>query len=219
MEGLLGRGGRVGNLGCEGRWLIHRDGLFSFEFAEGGGDLRSGSVLTAFSCADPAGFAVWLAAQTPAALSLVGSASTRKKTMSTMTRAALAWHATVGYGVKTDEPFGRELAKRVADFLEASPSPNGISQRHRDYCGMGLFFSAARGVFEHNDVHDGFPSGPAAESFGTRTAFVDWLAGQSDASLRGPLPGKADLGRLFLWDNQRLTKEAIERAMKEGGCV
>jgi hypothetical protein len=214
VANLLGQGGRVGEIGWEQRrWLIRRDGLFSFEFVSGGeSTLRSGSVVTtAFSCADPTVFAMWLATQTPATLALPTDSTWR------MTRAALAWYAAVGYGIKTNEPLGRELAERVADFLEARPSPNGICQVRRDHCGMGLFFNRSRNVFEHNEVYDGFPHGPATESFSTRVAFVDWLTGQHDLSLRGPLPDKADMKRLVLWDNQRLTKVDIETAINRKG--
>jgi hypothetical protein len=103
---------------------------------------------------------------------------------------------------------GTTLANAVATRLEAGRI---LAFSHPEYCGIGL--QCKDGVFVLAEVQDGRM--PTAEEvrqwraagdqveyqqFATRSAFVAWLAAQSDASLSGRA-----LAKTFLHDNQRLT--------------
>lgn len=75
----------------------------------------------------------------------------------------------------SEEPYGHELARAVADELEQ----RDIGYRHRDYCGTGME--------KHGDT---YTFGPILDGgmivkhqFTGRDAFIEWLAVQSDKSL------------------------------------
>lgn len=100
---------------------------------------------------------------------------------------------------------GTELAGEIVALIEVGLS---IGYVHRDYCGMGLCCS--EGIFVYDAVFDGailsrtemqrWPGSPGQRrEFGSRHAFVAWLAQQTDLSLSG-----SDLDP-WLTDNQRLT--------------
>jgi hypothetical protein len=99
-------------------------------------------------------------------------------------------------------PFGRELAERVADYLQRWQE---IAYSHAYYCGMGLFHDD--GEFAYADVSD---SGVGVwrgvfQVFPDREAFVAWLARQSDDSLFGH--EEADP---FYRGNQRISRQRLE---------
>jgi len=97
-------------------------------------------------------------------------------------------------------PYGIALAERVADHLTAGRE---IAYSHRDYCGMGLFFS--RGGFEYSAVADGYPSSSDDNrSFSNREAFVAWLAQQSDVTL-------------FNQGNQGISRARLEDELAKAG--
>lgn len=104
------------------------------------------------------------------------------------------------------EPFGRELAERVADGLQAGWS---LGYGHRDYCGMGLHWQDGR--FCYAEVWDNRLDEPALRSFDEREAFVEWFAHQSTASL-----ARLDDPRPFFHGNQVITRgrllQFVERA-------
>lgn len=84
-------------------------------------------------------------------------------------------------------PYGVELAERVAGRLAAGFC---VSDHHRDYCGMGLWFIGGR--YCYDECWDGQPpelewmlkpNSRGSRVFTTRAAFVEWFAAQSDHSL------------------------------------
>jgi hypothetical protein len=109
--------------------------------------------------------------------------------------------------------YGTELATKVADFLGEGGE---IRHAHRDYCGTGLCF--AEGRFVYDEVEDGFfrslreqTRAPLAV-FDDRGAFITWLAAQSDDSLSGK-----ERGDDWYTDNQRITRERLEEAVRASG--
>jgi hypothetical protein len=103
-------------------------------------------------------------------------------------------------GVDDPEPYGRALAEKVADALDRGVK---VAYDHRDYCGMGLVKLDAGYVY--GVFNDGSPE--AVATFSTREAFVEWLSAQSDASLSGRDEDP------FVWDNQRLTRARLAKAL------
>jgi hypothetical protein len=111
------------------------------------------------------------------------------------------------------EPYGAGLANKVADALERGQS---VVYGHADYCGTGLRYVGGRYVYD--DVWDGElaclreqppTSERALAAFSDRPAFVTWLAEQCDQSLSG-----RDHKDPFYWNNQRLTRTRLERAVE-----
>lgn len=94
------------------------------------------------------------------------------------------------------EPFGHDIAERVANGLQAG-WPLGYA--HRDYCGTGLHWQDGR--FYYAEIYDSLPYEPMLQVFDEREAFVAWLAGQSTASL-----ARLDAPRVFLHGNQTITR-------------
>ena len=112
-----------------------------------------------------------------------------------------------------DEPYGRELAERVADRLERGEA---LVYAHREYCGMGLCYTGSQYVY--GEVMDGLvimpadlaswgvnPSRLKQRVFDSREAFVAWLAQQSDESLYG-----YELDDPWRRGNQRITRARLE---------
>ena len=111
------------------------------------------------------------------------------------------------------EPYGTGLANKVADALERGQS---VLYGHGDYCGTGLRYVEGRYVYD--DVWEGELAclrqrPPTCERalavFPDRAAFVGWLAEQCDQSLSG-----RDQKDQFFWNNQRLTRSRLERAVE-----
>ncbi len=122
-----------------------------------------------------------------------------------------------------DIPYGDALAEAVADRLAVKPEVGevpGVVNNHRDYCGMGLDYApvgtrdfdgltgalgepSAVSQYRYGHVHDGNID-KAKIGFPERSAFVAWLARQSDRSLFGLDEDEWSRG------NQRLTRERLE---------
>lgn len=111
-------------------------------------------------------------------------------------------------------PYGRTLAERVADRLEAGGC---VSGRHREFCGMGLWFM--EGCYCYDESWDARP--PELEAmlrpntrggrvFRARGEFVAWFAAQSDHSLAG---FEKDA---WFHQNQTITRERLRREL---GCA
>lgn len=110
------------------------------------------------------------------------------------------------------EIIGKQLATEVTIRLECG---NVLAHDHRDYCGMGLRY--AEGYFIYSEVYDGqLPlegevknwqeaGDVERKSFNSRSAFINWLAKQSDESLSGK-----ELANAWLHGNQRLTLERLK---------
>jgi hypothetical protein len=115
--------------------------------------------------------------------------------------------------VSPSTPYGEALASRVADRLECG---DALSYRHREYCGVGLRFVEPQ--FIYGEAFDGVvltpddlrasgtnPANIEHVVFNSRTAFVTWLAAQSDESLSGN-----DSPSEWLRGNQRITRARLE---------
>lgn len=96
-------------------------------------------------------------------------------------------------------PYGRELAEKVAEALQRG----ALAYSHRDYCGMGLETGSA-GEYLYGEVWDGGLA-VTVHSFPDRTAFVNWLAVQSDASM-----AMLDAKDTWYWNNQVITRQRLE---------
>lgn len=113
------------------------------------------------------------------------------------------------------QAYGIAFAERVAHALQSGGS---VYYRHRDYCGMGLWFEQE--CFCYDEIYDCGPhpleevkaNGPArgGHVFETRHAFVGWLAQQSDHSLAG-----FEHENPFWHENQRITRARLQ---EELGC-
>lgn len=99
------------------------------------------------------------------------------------------------------EEYGVDLARRVAGYLRNNRS---ISNEHRDYCGVGLFFHNT-GNFTVSYVMDGFCD-TTIRDFQNEDAFVEWLSVQSDYTMSGVNDNLDD----FYLNNQRITREKLE---------
>jgi hypothetical protein len=111
------------------------------------------------------------------------------------------------------EPYGIGLANKVADLLVRGQS---VLYGHPDYCGTGLRY--VQGRFLYDDVWEGElaslrqqppTSERALAAFPDRASFVTWLSEQCDQSLSG-----RDRADPFYWNNQRLTRSRLERAVE-----
>jgi hypothetical protein len=102
--------------------------------------------------------------------------------------------------------YGIDLAERVADYLVRV---GDIKHEHKDYCGMAL--GHRDGEFIYGEVYDGvFPSDEKVTRFPDKTAFIEWLARQSDRSLSG---AERDDG--FYPNNQRVTRKRLLQHIDE----
>lgn len=108
-------------------------------------------------------------------------------------------------------PYGLALAEAFADYLILHGT---LHAAHRDYCGVG--FAYENGRFVYDFVYDGYLGGWSVEgmpsplaSFEERTAFVGWLAIQSDESLCG-----REIADPWYVDNQRITRAYLEEALQ-----
>lgn len=97
---------------------------------------------------------------------------------------------------RTDK-FGTVLAGQVADVLHRQ----SLAYSHRDYCGMGL--ELRDGFYMYGEVQDGCLQ-PSLR-FGERAEFVEWLSGQSDASL-----ARLEENNAWYWGNQVINRERLE---------
>ena len=87
-----------------------------------------------------------------------------------------------------DTPFGADLARQAVRVLKTRRNTgtlHALVRLHRDYTGHGLYYEADSGAFYISASLDGLPEGAPLISFTDETAFVDWLARQSDLSLSG----------------------------------
>lgn len=187
-------GGRILN-GWSAHWLVARSAVFTYEVLK---DERR----VVYSTRDRGAFTDWLAAQSAASL----DAHVRGKTTDTIeviSADALRRAVEGRHGVADPEPYGQDLATRVAVALERGAV---IAHGHRDYGGMGLFMIG--GEYLYAEVYDGLPAGDPPARFTSRLDFVVWLAAQSDATLRG------DPSDPFLFDNQRVTRARLAEVVR-----
>ena len=103
------------------------------------------------------------------------------------------------------EPFGEDLATRVAKRLETQ----NLNYSHQFYCGHGLFLHD--NVFELWELQEGYPDERAGSKkimeWRTQKTFVAWLAKQSDYSLSGADPDHEMFEETeFMRNNQRITR-------------
>lgn len=103
------------------------------------------------------------------------------------------------------EPFGHDLAERVASGLQAGWV---LAYSHRDYCGMGLYWQDGR--FCYAEIYDGRPDEPALRVFDERDAFVEWFASQSSASL-----ARLDDPKPFFRGNQVIARWRVLEFVKQ----
>lgn len=114
--------------------------------------------------------------------------------------------------------YGLELATKVIDKLKKLPASrdgydvitNGLYHSHRDYCGIGLFFT--REKFLLGEVNDGM--GPSIDLivFDNEKEFLNWLAKQSDQSM-SLMVRKDNLS--FNFNNQTITKIRLEYFLED----
>ncbi|WP_346318946.1 hypothetical protein [Chitinophaga sp. YIM B06452] len=104
--------------------------------------------------------------------------------------------------------FGYHLASQVAGKLDEGHS---LGYFHRDYCGMGLQKND-KGEYLYGELHDGYMDGllKAPSKFGSRKAFVDWLAFQSTASL-----ARLNDSEPFFRGNQTITRKRLEDFLRQ----
>ncbi len=100
-------------------------------------------------------------------------------------------------------PYGRQLAESVAAALEKGK----LGYSHRDYCGRGLE-KDPDGTYLYGELWDGGMLKPE-RTFPDKTAFVNWLAEQSDASM-----ALLDAKETFYWNNQVLNRARLEAFAK-----
>lgn len=96
-------------------------------------------------------------------------------------------------------PVGHLLAEQVASKLE---SGQWLGYSHRDYCGMGLEYRERR--FVYGELQDGMIY-IVKRQFDSRSAFVEWLAVQSTASL-----ARLDEADDFVRGNQVITRQRLQ---------
>ncbi len=94
-------------------------------------------------------------------------------------------------------PYGKELAKKVADYLEKG---GAIGNVHRDYCGMGLI--AQDNIYYYCSIFDGYFLEDDIRF--TKEDFIDWLAVQNDYTM-----SLKEKGNAWDTDNQVITKERL----------
>merc|ERR1711998_477538 len=99
-------------------------------------------------------------------------------------------------------PYGSQLASRVAKALTTGKQ---VSYSHRDYCGVGLGFTKAKG-FVMGPVFDGYLD--EGHVWSSQKDFVNWLAAQSDFTLSGYDPD-SELVSAWHQGNQRITRERL----------
>lgn len=100
---------------------------------------------------------------------------------------------------RLDTPYGQDLANKVADALQYGT----LAYSHRDYCGTGLEADST-GQFLYGEVWDGGMITPL-QVFPDRTAFVNWLAAQSDASM-----ARLEASDPWYWNNQVINRMRLE---------
>ena len=99
----------------------------------------------------------------------------------------------------TVEPYGQTLAQNVLARLRLGHT---LAYYHRDYCGTGLWLNDGR--IEYGDRYDG-GADRVLHTFDNDTAFISWLAAQSNASL-----ARLEEENPFYWGNQTLTRARLE---------
>jgi hypothetical protein len=103
-----------------------------------------------------------------------------------------------------NEPFGMGLARKVVERLKHRSFGYG----HRDYCGMGFEYSG--GMYLYGGLWDGVME-ERARVFASEEELVEWLAGQSDASM-----ARLEEVDDFYWGNQTVTKARLEEFVAGG---
>lgn len=118
------------------------------------------------------------------------------------------WSAPDRIAALSKEPFGKDLMQRVAERLQKGERP--LCNRHREYCGHGLFFED--GKIQLVEVQDGDPRNDIL-SWDTAEAFVDFWAKQSDYTCSGADSASSAFFTEDPFDlnNQRITKERLEK--------
>ena len=220
VAGHLERGGRCGYVYKTHCWLVSRGPeRFSFEVETRSPPDKLMVMRPVFE-AKKGVFSDWLSGQSPKALADHVTASIGQPEGSPpqlLTQEDLEDDVRRGYGVAERVRVGEVLAERVAAYLQLRGHISTISNVHRDFCGMGLFFDPFKGRFHHCEFHDGFPNfreGAERQDFGTKEEFVLWLSDQTDESFRGAMPPITE--DAFFWDNQRLTRQGIIEKLQEG---
>lgn len=124
--------------------------------------------------------------------------------------------------MNNQEQYGKELAKKVAKFIEKKSTLNSICYFHRDYCGVGFFLK--EGIYYYTHFFDGYPSlvfdsekpENLIQKFTKKSEFVNWLAKQSDQSLSGENDyNYHGYDNSFYVDNQRITKKRLKNILAE----
>lgn len=194
---LLAQGGRVGN-GFSAHWLILRNTHYSHEI------LKSCPRKVNYSTSNPKEFEAWLSHQSAQTLDDAVRPHCND-IIEIFDRTILEDAVRRKLGVLDKTPYGISLATRITDALDSGMS---ILNTHRDYCGMGLVKEGENYVY--GSVFDGYLQEPdPSGSFGSRKEFIDWLASQSDALFAG-----REIENEFYWDNQRITRQRLEDALK-----
>lgn len=109
------------------------------------------------------------------------------------------------------EPYGNELATKLANFLEKEGK--FIPRIHRDYCGVGFEFSNGKFYFGH--VYDGYCDNDI-KTFDKKDDLIEWLSKKNDYKMSG-FDSKEDLYETTEWmrNNQRIYKEDIQKFINE----
>ena len=111
------------------------------------------------------------------------------------------------------QPVGAELARAVAQKLKTGAH---ILNCHRDYCGHALaYLNNAYAILEVNDGN--LEWGELVISFTEESAFIAYLANQSNLSLSGCDESAKELyvSDVFRQNNQRLTRGILEQFVGE----
>lgn len=77
--------------------------------------------------------------------------------------------------------YGLCLATKVADKLSTQKNKKDLYFYHRDYCGLGIFYTDEKFIL--STVFDGFPTHEVIAEFIEKSVFTDWLAIESDQSM------------------------------------
>lgn len=108
----------------------------------------------------------------------------------------------------SDEPFGEELARRVANRLSTGKQ---FGYFHREHCGDGLAYLDRR--YQLHELLDGSPC--EARERWRKDEFIAWLARQSDRSCSRADPSAPEFytEQNWLQNNQTITRERLHAFM------
>ncbi|MGC1203709.1 MAG: hypothetical protein WA839_02350 [Flavobacteriaceae bacterium] len=108
------------------------------------------------------------------------------------------------------EKYGNEFALKVTRKLMSTDyKNNGIYFSHRDYCGIGMFFSKEKFILTtvfDGYGYDGYGSEEVIVEFDSDTEFINWLSNENDQSM-------SLYGEKF--NNQTITKLRLDWFLQE----